>query len=137
LQPLDVSVFGPFQCAWIEQCEEIIEDTGEEMSRSDFVREYMAVRQDAFKEKILLQAWKKSGAWPINPSVFTDDDFALSVMVPLGLSLLICIVLGFCCGATCPLTFTMTSDQYDHGVVIYTGSTSLFCLSGFEQLYDC
>jgi hypothetical protein len=49
------------------------------MSRSDFVREYMGVRRDAFKERTVLQAWKKSGAWPINPNVFTDDDFAPSV----------------------------------------------------------
>lgn len=79
LQPLDVGVFGPFQRAWIERCEEIIEDTGEEMLRSDFVGEYMAVRQDSFKERTLLQAWKKSGAWPINPNVFTDDDYAPSI----------------------------------------------------------
>jgi hypothetical protein len=39
----------------------------------------MAVRQDSFKEQTLLQAWKKSGAWPINPNVFTDDDFAPSI----------------------------------------------------------
>lgn len=43
LQPLDVGVFGPFQRAWIERCDEIVEDTGEEMPKSDFVREYMAV----------------------------------------------------------------------------------------------
>ena len=79
LQPLDVGVFGPFQRAWLERCEEIIEDTGEEMSREAFVSEYIAVRHDTFKERTILQAWKKSGAWPINPNVFTDDDFAPSI----------------------------------------------------------
>jgi len=39
----------------------------------------MTVRQDCFKERTLLQAWKKSGAWPINPNVFTDNDFAPSI----------------------------------------------------------
>lgn len=49
------------------------------MLRSDFVKEYMAVQQDSFKEQTLLQAWKKSGAWPINPNIFIDEDFALSI----------------------------------------------------------
>jgi hypothetical protein len=79
LQPLDIGVFGPFQRAWIERCDEIIDETGEEMSRSVFVSEYMAVRQDSFKERTILQAWKKSGAWPIDHNVFTDEDFAPSI----------------------------------------------------------
>ena len=49
------------------------------MPKSDFVREYMAVRQDSFKEWTLLQAWKKSRAWPINHNVFTDVNFAPSI----------------------------------------------------------
>ena len=49
------------------------------MLKLDFVREYMAVQQDSFKEQTLLQAWKKSRAWPINHNVFTDVDFALSI----------------------------------------------------------
>jgi len=31
LQPLDVGVFGLFSCTWTEQCDEIVEDTSEEM----------------------------------------------------------------------------------------------------------
>jgi hypothetical protein len=31
LQPLNVGVFGPFQQAWIDRCDEVVEDTGEEM----------------------------------------------------------------------------------------------------------
>jgi hypothetical protein len=34
LQPLDVEVFGLFQRAWIERCDEIVEDMGEKMSKS-------------------------------------------------------------------------------------------------------
>ena len=40
LQPLDVGVFGPFQRGWIDGCDEIVEDTGEEMPCQDFVWEY-------------------------------------------------------------------------------------------------
>jgi hypothetical protein len=60
LQPLDVGVFGPFQHAWIEHCDKIVEDTGEEMPKSDFIKEYMAVWQECFEERTILQAWKKS-----------------------------------------------------------------------------
>jgi hypothetical protein len=47
------------------------------------------------------------------------------------------LVLGFCCGATCLLTFFYDSNQYDHGVRMNKFNNVLFCLSGFEQLYDC
>ena len=43
LQPLDVGVFGPFQCAWANCCDEIVDDTGEEMPHEDVVKHYMDV----------------------------------------------------------------------------------------------
>ena len=79
LQPLDVGVFGPFSRAWADRCDEIADDTGEEMPREDFVKEYMAVRSATFKPSTIKQAFKKSGCYPINPSVFTDEDFAPSI----------------------------------------------------------
>jgi hypothetical protein len=79
LQPLDVGVFGPFQRAWIERCDEIVEDTGEEMPRADFVREYMAVREASFKKENVLSAWRKCGISPFDPDIFTDEDYAPSI----------------------------------------------------------
>lgn len=79
LQPLDVGVFGPFARAWIERCDDIVEDTGQEMPREDFVKEYMAVRNASFKESTLRTAWRKSGLWPINRDIFRNDDYAPSV----------------------------------------------------------
>ena len=79
LQPLDVGVFGPFQRAWIERCEDIVTDLGEEMPIRDFVKEYMAVRTNTFTKKTIQMAWKKSGAWPIDKAVFSDGDYAPSV----------------------------------------------------------
>ena len=35
LPPLDVSIFGPLQRVWQERCENILEETGEEMQRAD------------------------------------------------------------------------------------------------------
>ncbi|KIM43930.1 hypothetical protein M413DRAFT_68191, partial [Hebeloma cylindrosporum] len=61
LQPLDVGVFGPFSRAWADRCDEITDDTGEEMPREDFVKEYMAVRSATFKPTTIKQAFRKSG----------------------------------------------------------------------------
>lgn len=79
LQPLDVGVFGPFACAWAERCDEIVEDTGAEMPCKDFVKEYMEVRHQTFKSTTIITAFRKSGCWPIDPNMFTEDDFAPSI----------------------------------------------------------
>lgn len=79
LQPLDVGVFGPFSRAWTDRCDQIVEDTGEEMSREDFIKEYMDVRSTSFKESTIRTAWRKSGCWPIDQTVFKDDDYAPSI----------------------------------------------------------
>jgi DDE superfamily endonuclease len=43
LQPLDVGVFGPFACAWIERCDDYMEEYLEEILREQFVKHYMDV----------------------------------------------------------------------------------------------
>jgi hypothetical protein len=43
LQPLDVSVFGPFSHAWTDCCDQIVEEMGEEMSCENFIKEYIDV----------------------------------------------------------------------------------------------
>lgn len=79
LQPLDVGVFGPFQRAWIDRCDEVVADTGAEMAIRDFVREYMGVRNQTFKATTIISAFKKSGIRPLNPAAFTDQDYAPSI----------------------------------------------------------
>lgn len=56
-----------------------MEDTGEEMLCEDFIREYMNVRSTSFKESTIRTAWRKSGCWPIDQTVFKDDDYAPSI----------------------------------------------------------
>lgn len=36
-----------------------MEETGEEIKKCDVIQEYMKVRDVAFKEETILQAWKK------------------------------------------------------------------------------
>ncbi|KAF8230506.1 hypothetical protein L208DRAFT_1216996, partial [Tricholoma matsutake] len=66
LQPLDVGIFGPFQHAWLDWCDCIVELTGSEMLKEDFIKEYMQVRQESFHPSTVSLAFKKSGACPIN-----------------------------------------------------------------------
>ena len=79
LQPLDIGVFGPFLKVWIDQCEEIAEVFEKEMLQEDFVKEYMEVRCTTFKAMTIQTAWRKSGNWPVNPEVFSDEDYAPSI----------------------------------------------------------
>ena len=83
LQPLDVGVFGPFSRAWITHCDEITTETGQEMPHEDFVKEYMDIRSTTFKSTTIKSAWRKSGCWPIDPNVFTDEDYAPSTPMSL------------------------------------------------------
>ena len=49
------------------------------MPKEDFVKEYMDVREATFRSSTIVSAFKKSGIWPVDWSVFTDDDFAPSI----------------------------------------------------------
>lgn len=49
------------------------------MPREDFVKEYMEVRKKTFKPTTIRQAFRKSACYPVNYSIFTDEDFAPSI----------------------------------------------------------
>ena len=79
LQPLDVGVFGPFARAWRERCDDYMEEHLEEIPRDQFVKHYMDVRKNTFKDTTIRAAFQKSGVWPINHDLFQDTDFAPSI----------------------------------------------------------
>ena len=79
LQPLDVGVFGPFARAWIEACDNYMEEHLQEIPRAQFVKHYMDVRQQSFKATTIRAAFRKTGIWPINRDVFSDKDYAPSI----------------------------------------------------------
>ena len=79
LQPLHVGVFGPFQRGWIDRCDEIVEDMGEEMPCEDFIQEYMAIQWATFKPTTIISAFQKSGIRPLNPGILTDENYAPSI----------------------------------------------------------
>ena len=49
------------------------------MRKEDFVNEYMQVRQASIKPSTIISAFRKSGIWPIDRTVFGDDDYAPSI----------------------------------------------------------
>lgn len=78
LQPLDVGVFGPLQRAWQGRCVEILQQRNTEVTQHEFVREYLAVRNKVFTPTLIQKAFKNSGIHPLNPDIFTPEDFAPS-----------------------------------------------------------
>lgn len=78
LQPLDVGCFGFLSRKWLERCEEVVENTGRTILKSDFVREYMAVRRRTMTPEVILGAWRRTGLMPFNSAIFTEKDFAPS-----------------------------------------------------------
>lgn len=60
LQPLDVGVFGPFSHAWLERCDDYMEEHLEEIPRDQFVKHYMDVQQNTFKDTTICAAFRQS-----------------------------------------------------------------------------
>ncbi|KLO08249.1 DDE-domain-containing protein, partial [Schizopora paradoxa] len=78
LQPLDVGIFGPLQCLWEEECDDQVDLTDESISIEEVPKSYLKVHSQAFKEETIRNAWKSAGISPLNPNVFTENDFAPS-----------------------------------------------------------
>jgi len=78
LQPLDVGIFGPLQRAWKKNCEEFTADRGRGITKPEFIKEYMKVRNQTFTPELIITAWRKTGLYPFNPNVFTELDYSPS-----------------------------------------------------------
>jgi hypothetical protein len=78
IQPLDVGVFSSVQRAWTKHCDKRLAD-GIEIDRYNFIHEYMAIHH-VITPELIQKAFKKTGIYPLDPSVFTDKDFAPSLV---------------------------------------------------------
>lgn len=77
LQPLDVGVFGPIQAAWAKLCENMAANN-EPIEKSSLMDHYTAVRNNTLNSKLIADSWRRSAHYPIDPHIFTDDDYAPS-----------------------------------------------------------
>ena len=75
-QPLDVSVFSAVQDAWSYHCDKHVAE-GITMDRYSIIHEYLQVRHVVTPE-LIKTAFRKTGIHPLNPNIFTADDFAPS-----------------------------------------------------------
>jgi hypothetical protein len=81
LQPLDLTVFGPFktkigqaQAIWLRN------NPGKTMTIYDIPSVVFGAWQDALSMSNITSGFKKAGIYPYNPDVFTDKDFAPSIV---------------------------------------------------------
>lgn len=77
LQPLDVLIFGQVQEGWAKLCEDMAAN-GDPVNKSSVMSHYITVRKATLTSKLILDAWRHSGHYPVNPKVFTEEDFAPS-----------------------------------------------------------
>ena len=75
LQPLDVGIFGPIQRHWTQICEAHMEKYRCGIHISDVAIEYWKARTKGFQPDIIVRAFQKSGLNPIDPDVFTEEDY--------------------------------------------------------------
>jgi hypothetical protein len=77
LQPLDVLVFAPIQTAWSKRAE-LHAAQGAPITHATVIAEYMDIRKTSMQAKVIIGSWKCSAHWPINLSLFKDEDYAPS-----------------------------------------------------------
>jgi hypothetical protein len=75
LQPLDVVVFAQTQRNWSNHCDRRIYENSP-MNRYNVIQEYMKVRDASMTPELCSSAFSCTGIYPLNPTIFTDEDFA-------------------------------------------------------------
>jgi hypothetical protein len=79
LQPLDVGIFGHLQRAWQKHSLRVLEETGESITCQNVVKEHMAARTNSITKELVILTWRKSGIRPLDPQVFTKEDYTPSL----------------------------------------------------------
>lgn len=77
LQPLDIGEFGIAQSLYLERSD-LRTYQGNPITRATVILEWMSLRPQFLTKKIIISSWKHTGNYPIDPSVFTNDDYAPS-----------------------------------------------------------
>lgn len=76
LQPLDVAVYGPFKAYFNEACDDfMVKNPGQTISLKDIAKLVGLAYQRAFTPLNITRGFSKTGIYPYNSHLFTDDDF--------------------------------------------------------------
>ncbi|KAH9015544.1 hypothetical protein EDB85DRAFT_1898662 [Lactarius pseudohatsudake] len=76
-QPLDVLIFAAVERRWQDVCMEFLK-TGAPINRFTVIPAYLRGTRDALTKELIARAFEKTGLYPVNRAVFTQDDFAPS-----------------------------------------------------------
>lgn len=76
-QPLDVLVFAAVEQRWQEICAEYLKK-GKPMNRLTVIPAYVEGTREAMTKGLIMKAFQKTGLYPVNRWVFTEEDFAPS-----------------------------------------------------------
>lgn len=79
-QGLDVVVFGPLKHYWTQERDEYEQKTRQKLDKTNFISIYSKAHQKAFTPETIRAAFRKTGIWPFNPDVVTEDIMAPSLV---------------------------------------------------------
>jgi hypothetical protein len=79
LQPLDISVFGPFKKYYFATVDNwMISNPGKILSIYDIPKMVNAALPKALSQQNIVSSFAATGIMPFNPDIFTDADYYLS-----------------------------------------------------------
>jgi DDE superfamily endonuclease len=101
LQPLDVGIFGPFQSAFSEGVNELVQEHKYRLTKAAFVTMYLDTHNKTFSQCVIRKAFQKCGINPLNPDIFPESSFRPSQATSTRASLHL------------PPSFPMGSEEWD------------------------
>lgn len=76
IQPLDVSIYGPFKAAYKQECNILMKtELGRRITHNDIASLFRKAFQKIATIPKAEAGYAATGIYPLNPSVFTDEDF--------------------------------------------------------------
>lgn len=81
LQPLDVSIYGPFKAKYNAACNDwMINHPGKTITLYDVAELVNVAYEGSFNKKNIIAGFKKTGIYPFNSEPFSEEDFLMSAV---------------------------------------------------------
>ena len=81
LQPLDISVYGPFKAHYNKQCHNwMVQNPAKSITIYNIAGLARPAFECAMSKSNIIKGFSSTGIWPFNPNIFTDDDFLMSAV---------------------------------------------------------
>jgi len=87
LQPLNVGMFSVLQHTWNVHCSNLAAKRIT-VDHYNFIPEYLAICKKVITPDLIIKAFWKTGIFPFNPSIFSEQDFGPSMVLSSTLHLL-------------------------------------------------